>query len=168
VLPVHKARTEPRPINICQTLTSQAININPAFRNTSSCVRILNRLADATIEANWLDVLFEVLCALPDVYIVFDLKSTVKNFPTLSWPSLFALFLEKLRPRTVVKILFVTYGKTEPFSLPSTFCHSAADVTIRVDERPLERSKLSQQSRLVVSPRKGPGVGVVGNRIRIK
>lgn len=163
--PNPKSLAEIRPVDLVKSLVLQAMRINKNFQTTKACNQISCQLNNQSTELEWMEVLFAILSGLSTVYIVFDVESLAQR-PTrtdtgLSWPGLFSSFFKTLASqgiRTVVKVLFVSYGCAG--CMPDSFV--SQNITVRIDapSRLAARQALSRQSQFS-SPRRGAGIGNV-------
>jgi hypothetical protein len=111
-------------IDLLKSLVRQALQIHHGTKTEKSMALSCTRFQTAVTEAEWFQLLESVLAEMRcEVYLVIDIEILDQDFAPLDGFSLlsaFTQFFNSLSSRGIsarVKVLFVSYGSSLPFSL---------------------------------------------------
>lgn len=124
-------------VDLIKALSLQAMRLKQSFNTEKTAAINCARIQSATTEAEWLDILASFLEQLPLVYVLFDVDALSPDFPVLqcdfSWPKAFLSISQNLARRaspTVLKVLFICYGRADYMDMPDSFTPADATVTV--------------------------------------
>jgi len=152
--------TQIHAVDLIKSLALQAMRINKDFQTSKACALTCARVQGAASETDWLDILFELLSGLSNVYIVFDVESLrhddLMTEEEFSWPLAFMSFFSKIASRgsnAVIKVLIISYGHARYTKMPNEL--RPQDITVIINP-PRAVPKQSRGAQLTLR-RKGPG-----------